>query len=200
MTKQKKIPNYDKRSPAWWLLCLVLLLTLFATSPVAADEKERRRVDISLSIFPRIVAVDNHFRDKLGEDKTVRLYFLYDKDRENAEDLAQRMNKSGQGIGGREVLAEAVSVDKAVLANDDELPMAIFITEHLGDARLLRAMLFAEKYNRLVFSPFTGDVERGVTVGISVTNRVKPYFNMHALQRSKIAINALLMKMSRRYE
>lgn len=200
MTKQNKIPNYDKPSPAWWLLCLVLLLTLFATSPVAADEKERRRVDISLSIFPRIVAVDNHFRDKLGEDKTVRLFFLYDKDRENAEDLAQRMNKSGQGIGGREVLAEAVSVDKAVLAAGDELPMAIFVTEHLGDARLLRAMLFAEKYNRLVFSPFTGDVERGVTVGISVTNRVKPYFNMHALQRSKIAINALLMKMSRRYE
>jgi hypothetical protein len=200
VTKQKKMPSYNKRSPGWWLLCLVLLLTVFATSPIAADEKERRRVDISLSIFPRIVAVDNHFREKLGEDKSVRLFFLYDKDRENAEDLAQRMNKSGQGIGGREVLAEAVSVDKAVLAAGDELPMAIFVTEHLGDARLLRAMLFAEKYNRLVFSPFTGDVERGVTVGISVTNRVKPYFNMHALQRSKIAINALLMKMSRRYE
>jgi hypothetical protein len=200
VTKQRKISNNSKRSPGWWVLCLVLLVALLASGLALADEKERRRVDISLSIFPRIVAVDNHFRDKLGEDEIVRLFFLYDKDRENAEDLAQRMNKGAQGIGGREVLAVAVSVDQAVLVDEDTLPMAIFITEHLGDARLLRVMLFAEKYNRLVFSPFSGDVERGVTVGISVTNRVKPYFNIHALQRSKIVINALLMKMSRRYE
>jgi hypothetical protein len=190
----------ENRSLARWVLCVLLLLGVLVSSFAFADEKERRRVEISLSIFPRIIAVDNHFREKLGDDDIVRLYFVYDKDKENAQDLAEHMNKNVQGIGGREVLAQAVSVDQAVLAGEDSLPMALFISEHLGDAKLLRVLLFAEKYNRLVFSPFSGDVERGVVVGISVTNRVKPYFNVHALQRSKIVINALLMKMSRRYE
>ena len=48
-------------------LFLVMLSTMTGVS--LADENTDRRVDISLSIFPRIVAVDNHFRDKLNADK-----------------------------------------------------------------------------------------------------------------------------------
>jgi hypothetical protein len=70
----------------------------------------------------------------------------------------------------------------------------------LKDGDLKKIVKIAEENSCIVFSPFTGDVERGVVVGISVTNRVKPYFNIRALERSKIVINALLMKMSKRYE
>ncbi|WP_455198522.1 hypothetical protein [Kaarinaea lacus] len=165
-----------------------------------ADEEEKRRVDISLSIFPRIVAVDNDFRDKLVTDSKVKLLFLYSVNEQRAQDLARRIKISGKNIGGKSVMSLASSVSDALSEVETDKPTAIFLTERLSDKDLGRVMAYAEAESRLVFSPFLGDVERGATVGLSVTNRVKPYFNLSTLKRSSIVINALLMKMSKRYE
>ena len=181
-----------------WRLILLCLLFGLCVADVSADEADSRRVGISLSIFPRIVAVDNQFRDKLNADKKAYLFFIYDKDEEYAQQLADLMQKNNANIGGMYVEIKAVSVEDGLQGND--LPTAMFIAERLGEAQLNKVMKFANDSQRLVFSPFTGDVERGVTVGISVTNRVKPYFNLASLRQSKISINALLMKMSKRYE
>ncbi|MBL1274519.1 MAG: hypothetical protein COB30_000365 [Ectothiorhodospiraceae bacterium] len=181
-----------------WAANLLLLLGMFLGSAVGADETEKRRVDISLSIFPRIVAVDNHFREKLDADKKAYLLFLYDKDEGYARHLVERIQENNQNIGGKYVVANVLSVNSNL--QNIALPTAIFIVEKLSDAQLKKVMAFSERAHRLVFSPFSGDVERGVTVGISVTNRVKPYFNLSSLERSKIVINALLMKMSKRYD
>jgi hypothetical protein len=55
---------------------LFLTVAVFAANLGYADEEDQRRVDISLSIFPRIVAVDNHFREKLVSKNKVQLLFL----------------------------------------------------------------------------------------------------------------------------
>lgn len=184
---------------------LMFVLSVIALSAVAgssgfADEEEKRRVDISLSIFPRIVAVDNHFRDKLVTDNKVQLLFLYSKNENRAQDLADRLRENGKNIGGMSVMTSALNISAALEKEKKEKPTAIFISERLSKEDLKKVMAYAEAENRLVFSPFSGDVERGATVGISVTNRVKPYFNLTTLKRSNIVINALLMKMSKRYE
>ncbi|WP_455218341.1 hypothetical protein [Kaarinaea lacus] len=184
---------------------LLIVLCIVAVSAIAgssgfADEEEKRRVDISLSIFPRIVAVDNDFRDKLVTDSKVHLLFLYSVNEGRALDLASRIKKTGKNIGGMSVTSLASSISDALNAEGKEKPTAIFLTERLSNEDLEKVMSYAESENRLVFSPFSGDVERGATVGISVTNRVKPYFNLATLKRSNIVINALLMKMSKRYE
>lgn len=163
-----------------------------------ADESDSRRVDISLSIFPRIVAVDNHFREKLNKDKKAYLLFVYDKDEDYAQQLAERMRKANANIGGMKVIIKTASIMDEL--SEDNPPTALFVVERLGDGELRKIMAFAKKTHRLLFSPFSGDVERGVTVGISVTNRVKPYFNLTSLRQSKVVINALLMKMSKRHE
>jgi hypothetical protein len=181
-----------------WRLILFCLLFGLSVVGVLADEADSRRVGISLSIFPRIVAVDNQFRDKLSVDRKAYLFFVYDKDEEYAHELADLMQKNNDNIGGMYVTIKVVSVADGL--QKDDLPTAMFIVERLSDAQLNKVMKFANDSQRLLFSPFTGDVERGVTVGISVTNRVKPYFNLASLRQSKISINALLMKMSKRYE
>lgn len=178
------------------LLCV--LLGLSASGGVWADETEKRRVDISVSIFPRIVAVDNHFRDKLDKNKNALLLFIYDGDEKFARELAGRIGAEDNNIGGMSIATHVMSAADAL--PDDDLPVAIFLVEKLSDAQLLKVVSYAESAQRLVFSPYVGDVERGVAVGISVTNRVKPYFNLASLRRSKVVINALLMKMSKRYE
>lgn len=194
-------PKTSKSSGLWLVngcLMALFVLTSGIVSSSLADETDTRRVDISLSIFPRIVAVDNHFRDKLTAGGKAYLLFVYDKDEEYAQRLAERMKKNNVNIGGMQILTKTIGVEDELLIN--ELPTALFIVEKLTNAQLKKVMEFSNETHRLVFSPYSGDVERGATVGISVTNRVKPYFNLSALRESKIAINALLMKMSKRHE
>jgi len=171
-----------------------------ADNPIFSDEEEKRRIDISLTIFPRIVAVDNNFRSKLSSVRKVNLAFIYSDSKDAAQSLAELMKKKNKNIGGMGVEAIAVSVDELVSEKHKHDITAFFLSERLKKSSLEDVLAFAEKKNRIVFSPFTGDVERGVTVGISVTNRVKPYFNLSTLKKSDIVINALLMKMSKRYE
>lgn len=179
-------------------VALCLLLCLVASNILLADETEKRRVDISVSIFPRIVAVDNHFREKLDKDKKARLLFVYDSDEKFAQNLAERIGNPDHNIGGMPIVARVINVAEEL--PDEEVPVAIFLVEKLSDTQLAKILDYAESTHRLVFSPYSGEVERGVMVGISVTNRVKPYFNLATLRRSKVVINALLMKMSKRYE
>lgn len=181
-----------------WALILLAAVSCAFAGWVMADEADSRRVDISLSIFPRIVAVDNNFRDKLNVDNKAYLLFVYDKNEKYAEQLADRMQEGNANIGGMQVVAKALGV--AAELEEVDPPTAIFIVEKLTEAQLKKVMDYSNKTHRLVFSPFLGDVERGVTVGISVTNRVKPYFNLPSLRQSKVSINALLMKMSKRHE
>lgn len=181
------------------------LLLMFVFSTVTggsgfADEEEKRRVDISLSIFPRVVAVDNSFRSKLVDGKNVQLIFLYINNESRANSLAARLNENVKSIGGMKVIASAKNINNFLSSQEEVRPTAIFLSERLADEELMKIMSYAQSEKRLVFSPFSGDVERGATVGISVTNRVKPYFNLKTLRVSEIVINALLMKMSKRYE
>jgi hypothetical protein len=177
-----------------------LTIVVFAGSLGYADEEDQRRVDISLSIFPRIVAVDNDFREKLVDKNKVQLLFLYAENKKRAENLAEKMEEENKNIGGMGVMVSALSISSATKEKEEKKPTAIFISERLSDDDLKKVIAFAEAENRIVFSPFSGDVERGAMVGISVTNRVKPYFNLTALRRSKVDINALLIKMSKIYE
>jgi hypothetical protein len=178
---------------------IVMLLVAYFSGSVFAVETDLRRVEISLSVFPRIVAVDNDFRAKLGPGRTARLLFVYDTDRSYAEELAARLLEKSGNIGGMPVVTALADVNQP-LPGGDELPTAIFLAERLAPAKLKIVMHYANHEHRLVFSPFSGDVERGVTVGISVTSRVKPYFNMNTLRSSEVDINAILMKVSARYE
>ncbi len=180
--------------------CMIMICVMSGTiaGGILADETDARRVAISLSIFPRIVAVDNHFREKLDDDRKAYLLFVYDKDEKYAQQISNHMQEDNKNIGGMHIVTKAISVTDVFRENDP--PTAIFIVEKLTDPQLNKVMMFADKTHRLVFSPFAGDVERGVTVGISITNRVKPYFNLSTLLRSKVVINALLMKMSKHYE
>ena len=77
-------PLFAKIVPGKYLCVkIAIILILFVAVVEAANnldyanEEEKRRVDISLSIFPRIVAVDNNFRSKLGSENKVQLVFLY---------------------------------------------------------------------------------------------------------------------------
>lgn len=181
------------------LLVCVFFMSMSWAGFLLASETSDRRVKISLSIFPRVIAVDNHFREKLTKDKKAYLVFVYDKDEAKSEELREVFRQKNTSVAGMELEVESVNF-KQLLEPDAPRPTALFVTERLADDDFARLVAFAISKHIILFSPFAGDVERGATAGIAVTSRVKPYFNISTLKQSLIEINALLMKLSKRYE
>lgn len=164
-----------------------------------AGETTDRRVKISLPLFPRIVAVDNKFHSKLTEDNKVRLVFVYDRNKSKARELAGEVGKSNKNIVNIEVDSLSLSL-KDQLADSAKIPTAIFVSEPLGGTDFNKLVLYGIDKGIIIFSPYSGDVERGATVGLSITSRVFPYFNNKTLDASGVEINPILLNMSKRYE
>ena len=181
-------------------LCIASML-MFAVivSTSFANEAIDRRVQISLPLFPRIVAVDNNFQSKLTDENKARLVFIYDRNKLKAREMASEVGKSNQNIVNIEVDSVSISL-KEQLQENTTIPTAIFVAEPLGESDFKELVLYGIKKGIIVFSPYSGDVERGATVGLSITSRVFPYFNNNTLEASGVEINPILLDMSKRYE
>jgi hypothetical protein len=191
---------YNSRfSTATWLLVLSLVYGLLTPTAVSASDPTDRRIQISLPIFPRIVAVDNDFHKKLLPHDKVLLVFLYESDKEKAVSLADALKGKLSNVAGLEFMAAAVSVRDQLVATAT-VPTALFVAEPLSEQLFASVLEYAVKQQRILFSPYVGDVERGATAGISITSRVNPYLNVKTLKRADININAVLMNLSKRYE
>jgi len=176
-----------------------ILIILGTLSFSFANEATDRRVQISLPLFPRIVAVDKKFQEKLTADNKARLVFVYDRDKSKADELAKAVGSTSKNIVNVRVDTVPVSLVEQLKANSPT-PTAIFVAEPLGEADFKELVLYSINKGIIVFSPYSGDVERGATVGLSITSRVFPYFNNNTLDASGVEINPLLLDMSKRYE
>ena len=59
---------------------------------------------------------------------------------------------------------------------------------------------FVQQKQVLLFSPFEGDVERGVTAGFRVTDKVLPMVNMASLKLSNIYLKAFFLRVAVKHE
>ncbi|MFV2054922.1 MAG: hypothetical protein ACC707_00580 [Thiohalomonadales bacterium] len=177
---------------------VVLLLSAFGTT-WAVSEKNGQRIDIGLSIFPRVLAVDNDFRHKLTAQGQVKIAFVYSTDQKGAEKLARLILRQRSTIANVSVDAVAISID-ALLRKKDQEFSALFIAEKLSNVEIAELVELGSSNSRIIFSPFFGDVERGVTIGIMITSRVWPYLNMQTIADSHIKLNELLIKYAKHYK
>jgi hypothetical protein len=181
------------------LVAWLTLIGVLHISPVLATDGDERRIQIALSIFPRIIAVDNDFQHKLNKNKKVLLVFVYATNKDKAQRLAEQLSINLTNVAGFPFTATAVSI-KNQLMPEAAVPSAIFAAESF-DADTFRDLLaYAADNHRILFSPYAGDVERGASAGVAITSRVKPFFNITTLEKSEVQINPVLMNLSQRYE
>lgn len=183
----------------WMAIAVLYGVCLLTAMHADAGEAEERRVRISLEIFPRIVAVDLDLRSKVSTTDTLRLFVLYEHDAEAANRISGHMKNSFTNISGLAVEFVAQNVQQAVTVGMEK-PAALFLSDMLSDELFTAVMKTAIERHVLVFSPFAGDVERGATVGIAISSRITPYFNVSTLVQSHININEKLLNISQRYE
>ena len=160
---------------------------------------EEYRFHVALKLFPRIAATDQHLKEKLSANGKILLLIYYVNKRKQARRLKHILLVNIPRIGNLDIEYHYTNnLDK--YSDSHELPTAIFIAEPLNGAELQKLMDYSKKNHRLVFSPFEGDVERGITSGIHISNKITPYFNMRALSRSNINLNQGLLRVSTQYE
>jgi hypothetical protein len=88
-----------------------------------------------------------------------------------------------------------ISNDLAMSAYADNPPAGIFILQPLGE-KLPELIRFAVNKGIILFSPFQGDVEKGVLGGLHISDRVLPYINKSTMNSAGINIKQFFIRVS----
>ena len=184
------------RSATRWLAALLAGLVL-ATAPVpaSADSRTALRSGMALKIFPRVVAVDANVDKKVGDNGRLLLMLVYETDRLAAERFRERLEDDVLQIRDWEVDIRIVASSE--VDEEGRLPAAVLLVEPLPEGSFERVRTFGLRTGRMVFSPFVGDVERGVAAGLHVGVRVSPLFNRRVLEESAIEIDPQILRVSK---
>jgi hypothetical protein len=172
------------------------LLALFSPAG-AADEQAERRLLTGLKLFPALVAADQELGEKLGRDGRLHIVLLYREDAETANEAARRVAAGGR-VKGLPVNVAALPYSRLPeLAA--EPPAALFLAEWSPED-LARVVRFGIEHQRVVFSPFKGDVSAGVQTGIFVSDRILPLVNREALGAAGIRLKPFLLEVAKTHE
>ncbi len=183
------------RLPAKIILTAVALLLSLNWLPSTAQDALSPRMQIGINIMPAIVAANKRLAD--NDTQTVPIYVVYQNNRHLAEQLRPGLEKIGK-IRTYALEVESISLSD-LLASDPVPSSAIFIAEPIND-ELGNLLDFVKQQRVLLFSPFEGDVERGVATGFRVTDKVLPMVNTTSLKLSNIQLKAFFLRIAVKHE
>jgi hypothetical protein len=178
------------------MLPLLLLAISLLCRQVAAAEMQEVRIRAGLDLFTSLLAADMNLEEKKGSDGALLLMLVYTDNRDEAEKLASRIEKVGS-IRGMPIRATILYVN-SLGRFFKQKPAGIFLTQPISDS-LDDILAYGRENHIVVFSPFEGDVERGVAGGIYISDRLLPYLNIAALKSSDLHIKSFFLRVSKRY-
>lgn len=183
------------------VLTVVLVVAIvYAAQPSVSDDFTERRITAGARIFRALLAADVDIIQKTSGNGELRLGLLYIDHTDNAEMAAAALGHRGDSrIRKMKIRIEIVSFDKCI-ANDKGPLAGVFVTQRLNAENLRTLTAFASERRMVVFSPFEGDVERGVQSGIAIEARVRPYLNTKALRTAQVRLKSFFMKVAKAYE
>jgi hypothetical protein len=177
-------------------LIVLFGLAQFTGTTSLAQDGLSPRLHIGVNLLPAIIAANKSLA-ATDPDQNLPIYLVYREDPDQAKYLEQHINRIG-GIRNRSLDVMTITLDE-LLASEPPRLAVVFITEPL-DQRLPDLVQFARHQRALLFSPFKGDVERGVATGFQVTDKVLPLVNMAALKQSKIQLKAFFLRIAVKHE
>ena len=196
MTALKTAADSGIVKKAFFALVLLLTMVLSARSSVSDDFTDRR-ITTGTKIFKALLAADSDIAAKKAADGDLAVYLLYVDDTRNARRTADILeSRESSGIHKITVRVEIVTVSRFLQPGTGRAA-GVFLTQPLNDERLQMVINRAVREHVIVFSPFEGDVERGVQGGIAVEAQVRPYLNMKALQAARIQLKSFFLRVSK---
>ena len=146
-------------------------------------------------MFRAFLSADVDLEKKAVDNKVV-VVFLYSDDRRRANDLAANFLGQAKEIHGMPIAIEFTN-DPSLAAYRTRIPAGIFLAQALPDAQQRPIVRYGIDHHVIVYSPFEGDVERGILGGVSVEAQVRPYVNAATLNASNITLKPLFFKVTK---
>jgi hypothetical protein len=178
------------------LLAVCILTLSLAGANVRADSYEDRRVRTGARLFRSMLAADVGLEQRRAADGHLHVW-VYALDPALggeigaliAPDDASRSKLRGMPVQVR----QQASLPEA----RDAVPAGVFLASIPSDAELDRLVRWSIANHVIVYSPFEGHVERGVTGGLSIEVKVQPYVNLGTLSASGVELKPLFLKVAR---
>lgn len=193
-------PHLKKYSGKYLLqLAWIILFTLSSvTFSAIADDYSERRIQAGAKLFRTLLAADRDITEKTTPDNLLQLALVYSSNQTAAKNVAHALQlRSNSSI--RNIPIETKLFKSSELAT--AMPLAgIFITQELSKNELNTLVQYAIDNHLIIYSPFEGDVEKGVMGGLSIEARVRPYLNIKTMQAAGINLKPFFMKVAKRYE
>ena len=177
-------------------VALLLSVALFTQSVYAGDAVPHR-VLVGLNLFPNILSVTKGGQIDTTKRDRYTLWVVYQEDKKRAMLLAEKLTKSTKQINQHSVQVEAIAVDELEQVTHGT---GFFLSEQLNAPALQQIITQTTRSGALLFSPFSGDVEAGVMMGLDVRSKIRPYLSLQSIEAAGLNCNPALVRMSRTRE
>ncbi len=157
--------------------------------------EEEQLLTIGVRLFPACLAADLGLANRVDAMGKLQIIVLHADD----PDAAGMVTRSLQQLGKvRNWPLELTEMTPREFAKQTGGPIAaIFLATPRMDPALF---VEAEKRQAMLFSPFRGDVERGATSGINVTDRILPYVNLPSARRAGVRFKPFFLRAAKQHE
>lgn len=185
-------------------ILLISWLCLLPAANAQFSEFDTSRVRTGLKVFRSMLMADRDITAKSTNDNEINIVFIYNSNMEQAESLAHSFVRMGKHETQGKIKGSLIKVH--ILKELDTItklsldPAGIFVLEPIPDEIINSIINYGKSHHVITFSPYQGDVEKGVLGGLEIETRVRPLLNAHTLQDSELRIKSFFLKAAKVYE
>lgn len=188
-----------------YTFCIMMAVVLTTTGVAAySADLDDRRVRSGLRQFKSVLAADRDLARKRTIDEKLLVLLVYTDDASKAQELSTELtnkHSGGKPVTIRKMLLKTKAVHIDELTQYDKKRVAgVYLTQPLQSLGLERLVRFGISKRLVVYSPFEGDVHRGVFIGMSIGTRLHPLINIDTMKASKLRIKSFFLRVAKKYE
>lgn len=183
------------------LIFATALLGAAAPVEVQAGGYRDGRTESGARLFRAMVAADTEIERKADLDGSLKILIVHAGDVERATALGELVakrdeQKTPEPIKGLPVRVELWRADEVAHLGKRTIA-AIFMAEALKRDQLQSLIRLGAERHVVVYSPFEGDVEKGVSGGLSIEAQVRPFVNTTALRAAQVTLKEFFLKVAK---
>lgn len=167
-----------------------------ATVSVSADSTDDRRVRAGARLFRSLLAADIALENKAAGGRLRVL--IYSTDARSAAEVGNLVAPadSPEAARIRDLPIETVT-SASLPTGEAPLPAAVFVATRPSSAEVDSLVGWSIANHVIVYSPFEGDVERGIPAGLAVEAKVQPFLNLRTLQAAGIELKPFFVQVAK---